>query len=392
MHIIEQYALGCGAKISKPFIYEKYFPLPDSKYITLHTPNKFPSRTYDYWPDVVFLLNNILEKYNIKILQIGSKQEPAIRGCLSTNGQTDFNQLSFIVKNSILHLGVDSFPVHLASYYSKKIVALFSNMYPSHSGPIWSDKKDVILLESDKGENKPTYQFSESPKTINTIKPELIVNSVLKLLDINEKVNISTKFIGEKYIYPVLEVYPSEVCDIRQFNSNFCTIRMDYLFNEEVLMKQLSFCKAVIFTDKEIDVNILNLYKENIEKLFLKVSKNNQMINFIKKLREMLIKFELVTEESEETLNTYKINYMDFDATVYNIYNIKDLKSRFNNLNLNNLNFKSNKIIARGNQIYPSLYHLHKDIPVSEDQISVDNDNFIKDIEFFYFYKKDLLT
>ena len=83
---------------------------------------------------------------------------------------------------------------------------------------------------------------------------------------------------------------------------------------------------------------------------------------------------------------------MDFDETVYNIYNIKDLKSRFNNLNLNNLNFKSNKIIARGNQIYPSLYHLHKDIPVSEDQISVDNDNFIKDIEFFYFYKKDLLT
>ena len=34
MHLVEQYALACGAKIDKPYIYEKFAPLPFNNYIT----------------------------------------------------------------------------------------------------------------------------------------------------------------------------------------------------------------------------------------------------------------------------------------------------------------------------------------------------------------------
>ena len=39
MHILEQYSLACGVKIKKPFIFEKFFPLPFSKYIVFHLEN-----------------------------------------------------------------------------------------------------------------------------------------------------------------------------------------------------------------------------------------------------------------------------------------------------------------------------------------------------------------
>lgn len=394
MHILEQYALNCGAKISKPYIYEKYFPLPSKKYITLHTPNKFPSRTYDYWPEVVINILDILKAHNIEILQIGGKDEQPIKYCLNTNGQTDFNQLAFIIKNSILHVGVDSLPVHLASYYGKKIVALFSNMYPSHSGPIWSDKEDLLLLESEKKGNKPTYSFSETPKTINTIKPETIAKGILKLLNINANINLETIYIGEKYIYPMMEIYPSEFVDPSKIGVQQIIIRMDYCFNLDILQKQLSaFNNNMIFTNKEIDIDIINLYKKNIQRLFLVVSKENKMLNFIKKLSENLIKFEVLTYDSENNLNEYKLDYMNHELNVHKLISSEDAIKKIGLLkDFKDVKFKSNKLIAKGSKLYPSLYHLKRDIDVSSTKDLIfpedfNNKDFICDIDFYYLYK-----
>lgn len=394
MHILEQYALNCGAKINKPYIYEKYFPLPSKKYITLHTPNKFPSRTYDYWPEVVFNISKILKDHDIEILQIGSNDEQPIRGCLRTNGQTDFNQLAFIIKNSILHVGVDSFPIHLASYYNKKIVALFSNMYTTHSGPLWSKKEDIILLESDKKGNKPTYQFLENPKTINTIKPETISNAILKLLNINQSINIETLYIGEKYTHPVMEIYPSEFVDINRLGVPQAIIRMDYCFNEEVLQKQLShFNNNIIFSNKEIDMDILNLYKSSIQRLFLIVSKNNKMLDFIKKLNDNLIKFDILTYDEEEVINQYKIDYIDLNIAIHRLTSKEESLRKIENIcTFKNLKFKSNKLITKGDRQYPTLYHLKKEESLNssgcfEFPEKYTDYNFIADIDFFYIYK-----
>ena len=44
MHTLESYALNSGAKISKPFILEKYFPSVLDKYITLDCDLKTDSK------------------------------------------------------------------------------------------------------------------------------------------------------------------------------------------------------------------------------------------------------------------------------------------------------------------------------------------------------------
>ena len=55
MHLIEQYALSCGAKINKPYIREKYFPIPANNYITF-SPQSKPSKNYDYWKEVLSMI------------------------------------------------------------------------------------------------------------------------------------------------------------------------------------------------------------------------------------------------------------------------------------------------------------------------------------------------
>jgi dolichol-phosphate mannosyltransferase len=62
MKLVETYAANSGLTISKPFIYEKFFPLNVDRYITIHKEVKYPSRKYLYWQEVVDILNQMPEE------------------------------------------------------------------------------------------------------------------------------------------------------------------------------------------------------------------------------------------------------------------------------------------------------------------------------------------
>ena len=97
------------------------------------------------------------------------------------------SQKEYLIKNGVLHLGANSFAMHAASCFQKKIVSLFSNIGPEHSGPYWSKDEDIILLNGDRKGQKYSFHDFEDPPTINTIKPEKVAESVCKLLDIEFK-------------------------------------------------------------------------------------------------------------------------------------------------------------------------------------------------------------
>ena len=79
-HLLEKYALQTGSKIGKPFVYETFFPIPFEKFITFQAQSiKFPSKEYDYIQDVIDFIAPILEKSNIKIIQLGTVQEKSSR-------------------------------------------------------------------------------------------------------------------------------------------------------------------------------------------------------------------------------------------------------------------------------------------------------------------------
>ena len=75
MRLLDTYATNTGSKIDRPFIYTKYFPLPQQEYITIQSQTPYDSRNYSYWQEVINLLQPFLSKANICIVQVGTKDE-----------------------------------------------------------------------------------------------------------------------------------------------------------------------------------------------------------------------------------------------------------------------------------------------------------------------------
>jgi ADP-heptose:LPS heptosyltransferase len=186
MHILETYALMTGSKINKCFIHEEKIDLPSEKYITFHPYSpRGDSRQYDHWNKVFSLLHDN-KSFNYKILQIGQSDDDKYDKYnvdISYLGKTSYYSLAYLMKHSELHFGIDSFPVHIASHYDKKIVAIYF-YYSSTCGPYFSSPEKIKILEPDYSNIKPVFQYNDPYHLINTIDPETIYQSVCDLLEI----------------------------------------------------------------------------------------------------------------------------------------------------------------------------------------------------------------
>ena len=170
MHLLDTYALHCGLKVDKPYVYTLYYPLGVDKYITFQPFSNFAEKQYDFWNEVIDYLSPILKDQGIRIAQIGAKDDTPMKECIWTQGTTKISQAAYLIKNGMLHLGVDSFGAHVASGFNKKIVALYSTNWANNCKPYWSDPKDVRLFEPDRSVSKPTFNHEEGPdKSINKI-------------------------------------------------------------------------------------------------------------------------------------------------------------------------------------------------------------------------------
>ena len=186
MHILETYALISGCKISKCFINEDPIELPSSNYITFHPHSgKGNSKQYDKW-NIVLNLLNADTSFTHEIIQIGGYDDIKHTDNTSYLGQTNTWQLAYLIKNSSLHLGYDSFPIHIASFYDIPIVGLYS-YYASTCGPYFSSHNRVRLFEPNFTNIKPTFGYNDPHKLINTIDPKEIYKSVIELLELKNE-------------------------------------------------------------------------------------------------------------------------------------------------------------------------------------------------------------
>ena len=189
MHLLETYALLSGAKIGQCYIDTEPVPLPAKNYITFHPEcQKATARQYSRWNDVIGLLKNhkIFNEQYI-IIQIGSITDNKYDVDEHYLGSLNFQQLAFLIKHSSLHLGYDSFPMHMASHFDKKMVALFA-YYAKSSGPYFSSVNNIRLLEPDYTKYKPSFSFIDEYNLINTIEPIVVYQNILDLLSINNDI------------------------------------------------------------------------------------------------------------------------------------------------------------------------------------------------------------
>jgi hypothetical protein len=391
MHILEQYSLNCGLKIDKPYILDAFFPMIYEKYVTFHAAGKFPSRLYDYTQEVIDLIHPYLRKNNIEIVQVGAQNEPFFSKCARTNGQTNFNQLAYLIKSSMLHFGVDSLPIHLASMYDIKMVGLYCNMYKEQSKPYWGNKDNQILIESHRNNKKPSYAAQEIPKTINLINPEEIAISILNLLNIKHSIKRKSEYFGENYsMGKAIEVVPDHYPDLEKFGAQMANVRMDLKFDENVLSYILSKYKSIIVTNKAFDINRILTLKQNIVKVVYNFEKNEQLdLEFIKDLKKNGIEFLLIAQFSEQDAEKYKYETMEY----CNIFNkdLNILKDKSEPFKDKKLKFKSNKFILSNGKVFPTVYHFKNNIPFVNDLDEsfdfIHNEDIYTDFQHLYLFQ-----
>ena len=381
MRLLDTYATNTGSKIDKPFIYSKFFPLPIGKYITFQAQTPYDSRNYSYWQEVINLLHPFLNKNDIHIVQVGTKDEKPLNGVVNLLGQTNINQLSYVIENSILHFGADSLCVHLSSYFNKPIVSLYSISNPSVAGPHFGDKNKHILLKGYEriGNRKPSYSQVESPKSIDTIKPEEICSGVLNLLNIEYSNLPETIHFGQDFNVKSFEIIPDKMIDANSIPIENPIVRMDYYFNEQALQNILEVKKTIIFTNKPIKKDIIQKYKKNILQVIYIIEENND-INFVKTLKNNSINYTLFSFLEESNLNKYKIDYMDYNLIVNRKHKTKeDTKIT----DVNNLFYKSSRVLHSSEGQFISRYDwLNK----TGNKV-VDDPDFWKEADNFYIFK-----
>jgi|TARA_R110000824_G_scaffold21406_1_gene79771 hypothetical protein len=363
MHVLESYALQNDLKIDKAVVYEKYFPLAVDKFITIDTSTLGTSSlAYDHWQLVVDLIHSQLEEEGIKIIQLGDKNCTPLHQCYITLGQCNFNQRAYIVGKSLIHICPNNESSHVASHYNKKSIVLFSNnCYLSQFSPYWTDRPTLDQFK--RGESRaellqppihkrPSFNPNENPKSINSIKPEVVAEKILKQLDIHTFVpEFETVKIGSSFHRPRTESTLTHLLDAKKFGVSSLIIRMDLNFNEEVLRKQLESCECSIITNRPLSDETLNKYHKKIVELVYYIEDDNDP-SFIRKVKEKSMTYLLRSNKDEEQTNDFKLDYMD-----YGLVNQMPTRSQgdFEELKgLENLYYKSTHFIIHNNKFYPS--------------------------------------
>ncbi len=392
MRLLDTYALYCGAKIDKPFIYESYFPLPFEKYVTFQAETPYDSRNYSYWQDVLDMVIPILAKYNIKVLQTGLPKESAYQRLIDIRGQTNIHQLAYLLRGSSLHFGPDSFGVHLASHYDIPIVSLYSISMPEVAGPHFGDSSKHTLFKAYErvGNKKPSYSQSESPKSINKVKPEEIANSIFGHLGLTDKIPFETVYMGERYSNKIIrELIPNSE-HVLPFPDQPIEIRADLFFDEKLFAHHLGYWKkAVVVTDKPLPINMLRHFKQNITLVSYIVKENDDPV-FAQQVVELGIPFVLVSKMTDEQLQSKKIKYYEFGVinkiSLPKAEEIEKLRPL-----LGTLYYRSSKLIASNGKIYASHADCEADLPLTTDveyHKVIDSPSFWQDFDFFAFVNK----
>ena len=344
-HLVEVYAKDLGVKIGKPYFKPHFFPILEENYITIHNDNKVQSKEYDYWEEVVSLVKK--QAPDIKFIQIGAGKEPKIKNVAKFIATPSIKQSAYIIKNALMHVGIDSLPVHIASSFDKPIVAIYAHTYASTCRPVWGSKKNHTIIESHRKGKKPSYSLSENPKSINLIRPEEIANAILKRLS-KKKISRKTIFIGDKYKEEFVHVIPDNKYSL---SSKKVVLRLDLLHNEENTLHLFKDNQVSIVTNKPLGDETLSQKNINCIKYFSDYFDEE----FIERAKKKGVSLRLFCTK-EETLNEQRYKFFDIQIALIDESKKVAEAKKIVELPKKNLKIKSYTIYFKNGEAYHSLF------------------------------------
>lgn len=392
MRLLDAYALNCGAKIDKPFIYESYFPLPFDKFVTFQAQTPMDSRNYAYWQDVIDMVNPVLSTRGIALLQVGLPNEMTYQRVIDIRGQTNYHQLAYLLRRSLLHFGPDSFGVHLSTSFDVPVVALYSCSLTEVAGPHFGSKEKQTLFKAYErvGNKKASCAPQENPKSINFIKSEEVANAIFKLLGIDSTVPFETVYTGNRYTNQVIRELIPNSPNLMPMPEQPIEIRTDLAYEEKLLVHHLNYWqKVVLVADKPLPIALLKAFKPHIAVVAYHV-KEDDSPEFAQQVVQAGIPLVLLSRLPDEELQKKKIKYYEF-GVINRISEPTPAKVEELRKDIGNLFFRSCKLIASQGNVYGSYADLEKNIPLQNDfeyRRVTDSPKFWQDLDFFTIVKK----
>ncbi len=378
MNVLEKYATNCGVKIKEPHISTSYFPLREDPYIILDNRSKFESNCYDLFGDVMPYIKPVLEREGISIYSFENNVKDNIEGAQPFVALFK-KQESYLIKHSRLVVGCDNVTNYFASGLGVPSIGLYA-AYPSRcTEPIWSENH--TSLESHRDSNLPAYGLGENPKTVNFIEPEKIADNIFKMLGLEDRVEHKTFFIGDLYPVKVVEVIPDFVPPSGFMEQRALNLRMDYHFDEQILIHWLQNRKINLLSNKPVNLNLLKYFKKNVCQLTVNINKNFTT-QYLTDVKNIGINVEVFCEKEDE-LADYRFKFFDFDVNENMFKSKDDLKEEMSNLN-DSTKFLSGKILLSKGKRY-SCYEAKKAKKelTAKPELVYDTKDFWKELDHY---------
>ena len=381
MNLLKSFKTTTGLEPGKAHIYEKIFPLPFDNYIILETQSADPNKNYCFWSRIIELIKPILTKENVNIIHFIDDKRYHFDD-IYIDSSVLLAQKAYLLTKAKLFCGASKIYSLICSEYGIKQCYLKYDYYVDNI----SEQENVINSDF-----KRKNFANPTPSPINNIRPEEIAKKIIKMLFNYEPEFDNTISIGRVYATQSIEIIPDNVFNIKSDGKNEIVIRMDYLFSEDNLDKQLDLLSASVVTNKPINKNILIRHSRKIKKLYYKIEKDSDA-EFVDLLESLGIDFELITSLIEEDLNKEKIKYMDFKKI--NRLNVLDLKF-LDGLDKSKVYFKSNKIVVKSGKTFCSRWHAKamissENVRNSKSEVpSFIDESFKEEADYFYFLTKE---
>ncbi len=411
MKLLSRYATVCGLKIRKQWLLESFYPLPTTRYVTLHASSGMAAKNYPYYQEVVALMLHILHSQGIQIVQLGGKDDQLVNGCVDLRGKTDYHQSSYILRSSLCHVGNDSWLAHRAGEQGVPLVTLFGSTTAANHGAYHHDAAKTVFLESHRWGRKATFASQEQPQSIGLIPPEQVANAVLRLLGITTLFTHTTAFVGPLYQHAFLELIPNVVPA-----PNFCpelpiTARMDIHFDENILANLLQTGRKVhIITRRAINLGLLGQFRAQVMSYSHEITPgvDEPTTVYTDTIRSTFpTNHAFFTRETDEKkVGDLRLTYLDHVVIGVHKENTKDdfLAAALvyqnrpdtpeNRLDitgqLGHYRFKTNRYVLSAEKCYLSHAHLAANRPI--DSMAANTGDMIDDPAFFKDVQHMLIT
>lgn len=195
VNIFSEFAKNCNlypSEITNYRVKLKECSIPEGDYIVFAPTGTKDAKDYMYWEDVLHNVKSMLP--DVKIVQTGTKEEKLYNGVLDYRGRS-LREIMYVIKNSKMLLGVDSFPAHAAAAVEIPHVILYGSTDMTVSPTVLGKKTPALFVvtENRNGCKNPCFKDSchsrkDGLNCISNIEPLAVCNAVLQLVNqLNQK-------------------------------------------------------------------------------------------------------------------------------------------------------------------------------------------------------------